>query len=351
MKPHAWIATALLLSPSLGLAATVCPDNQSWQENPGRMSLRMDNDAFGSASQDHGYSNGLALTMVSPDLASQADQACLPFVSRSINRYLQWAHPGGFEQQHAIVGISHGIYTPDDKTRSDLIEEDRPYAGVLLLSAGYNARSGDRLQTTHLRLGMVGPSAKGQEVQNAVHRVIDVRRAQGWEHQLRDEPLLQVVHERMHRWQPRASSNADGWSWDVIGHAGGSLGNFATHANTGAELRFGWRVPDDFGSNPLRPAGEHSAPRSRGSIHGGWAWHVFASVEGRAVLRDITLDGNTFKNSHSVDKEPLVADLGYGAVVTRGRWKMTLAQYQRSREFEGQLEPPSFGSLSVSRAF
>ena len=30
---------------------------------------------------------------------------------------------------------------------------------------------------------------------------------------------------------------------------------------------------------------------------------------------------------------------------------MTLAQYQRSREFEGQLETPSFGSLSVSRAF
>ena len=350
MKSHAWIATALLLAPSLALAATACPDNAPSQENPGRMSLRMDNDAFGSASQDHGYSNGLALAVVSPDLV-QHEHACLPLLSRNVNRYLQWAHPEGFEQQNAVSSISHGIYTPDDKTRSDLIAEDRPYAGVLLLGVGYNARSGDRLQTTHLRMGMVGPSAKGQEVQNAVHRVIDVRRAQGWEHQLRDEPLLQVVHERMHRWQPRASSNADGWGWDVIGHAGGSLGNFATHANTGAELRFGWRVPDDFGSNPLRPAGEHSASRSSGSNHGGWTWHAFVSLEGRAVLRDITLDGNTFKSSHSVDKEPLVADLGYGAAVTRGRWKVTLAQYQRSREFEDQLEPPSFGSLSVSRAF
>ena len=351
MKPHAWIATALLLSPSLCLATTACPDNESWQDNPGRISLRMDNDALGSASQDHGYSNGLALTLVSPDLPGQADNACLPFFSRNINRYLQWAHPGDFEQQHAVLGITHGIYTPDDKTRSDLIEEDRPYAGVLLLGAGYNARSGDRLQTSHLRLGMVGPSAKGQEVQNAVHRVIDVRRAQGWEHQLRDEPLLQVVHERLHRWQPGTSENADGWGWDVIGHAGGSLGNFATHANTGAELRFGWRVPDDFGSNPLRPAGEHAGARRGTTMPAGWSWHVFASLEARAVLRDITLDGNTFKSSHSVDSKPLVADLGYGAVVQRGRWSMVLAQYQRSRVFEGQLQPPSFGSLSMSWAF
>lgn len=349
MKPRAWIATALILSPSLCLAATECSDTDTWQENPAWLNLRMDNDAFGSESQDHGYSNGLALTMVSPDMVGQAD-ACLPFLARSVNRYVQWAHPGGFEQQNLLMGITHGIYTPDDKTRSDLIEEDRPYAGVLMLGLGYNARSGDSLQTTHLRIGMVGPSARGQEVQNAVHSVIDVRRAQGWQHQLRDEPLLQALHERLHRWQPSATDNADGWGWDVIGHAGGSLGNFATYANTGAEMRFGWRVPDDFGSNPLRPAGENTASRNN-AVRPGWAWHAFVSLETRAVLRDITMDGNTFKTSHSVEKEPLVADIGYGAVVSRGHWKMTLAQYQRSREFEGQLEPPSFGSLSVSRAF
>ena len=350
MKPHAWIATVLILSPSLCLAATECSDKSSSQENPAWLSLRMDNDAFGSESQDHGYSNGLALTMVSPDMAGRGNDACLSFLTRSVNRFVEWTHPDGFAQQNMLAGVSHGIYTPDDKTRSDLIEDDRPYAGVLMLSLGYNARSGDSLQTSHLRLGMVGPSARGQQVQNAVHSVIDVRRAQGWQHQLRDEPLLQVLHERLHRWQPRTTSNADGWGWDVIGHAGGSLGNYATYANTGAEMRFGWRVPDDFGSNPLRPAGDNTATRNH-AVRQGWAWHAFASIEARAVLRDITLDGNTSKPSHSVDKRPLVTDLGYGAVVSHGRWKLTLAQYQRSREFESQLEPPSFGSLSVSRAF
>lgn len=309
----------------------------------------MDNDAFGSAVQDHGYSNGLMLTVVSPDLAGDGDPACHSWLARRVDRYLDRVHPAGFEQQHSATWVAHRIYTPDDKTRSDLIEDDRPYAGVLLLGAGYLARSGDRLQTTQLHLGMVGPSARGQEVQNAVHRLIDVRRAQGWEHQLRDEPLLQLLHERLRRWPSRASGQMHGWGWDAIGHVGGSLGNFATHANAGIELRAGWQLPDDFGSNLLRPAGEHTA--SGPAAQRGWSWHGFVALETRAVLRDITLDGNTFKSSHSVHKKPWVADLAYGVAVSRGRWKVTLAQYQRSREFDGQLEPPSFGSLSVSRAF
>lgn len=350
MRSTVWIAAALSLAPSLCLAAAGCRDTATWQDNPAQVNLRLDNDALGNASQDHGYSNGLALTLVSPNLADYTGDPCLPLLARGINRYLAWAHPQGFEQQNMVVGLSHGIYTPDDKTRSDLIEDDRPYAGVLLLSLGYNARNGADLHSTHLRLGMVGPSARGQQVQNAVHALIDVRRAQGWQHQLRDEPLLQVVHERMRRWEPRARRNADGWGWDAIAHAGGSLGNYATYANAGGELRFGWRIPDDFGSTPLRPAGDGTAPMRTQGAHA-WAWHAFLSLDGRWVLRDITLDGNTFKDSHSVDKRALVADLGYGMALSRGRWKLTLAQYQRSREFDGQLETPSFGSLSVSRAF
>jgi len=43
--------------------------------------------------------------------------------------------------------------------------------------------------------------------------------------------------------------------------------------------------------------------------------YVFAGVEGRAVARDIFLDGNTFQKSPSVDKEPLVGELAVGAAL------------------------------------
>jgi hypothetical protein len=332
------------------MASPACAPS-SWLDDPAMFNLRLDNDALGSPEQDQGYSNGLVLSVVSRNLAGATDPACVPWLARGLHRRLKARHPGEFEQQQVQWSLSHGLYTPDEKDTTELIEDDRPFAGVLMLGMSYNARNGDRLRTTRFGVGMVGPSAQGERVQRAVHNMIGLQRPLGWNNQLRDEPLLQLVHERMRRWPPTVKHAAPALGWDAIGHAGGSLGNFATHANVGAELRFGWRLRDDFGSTPLRPAGENTASASSLSATQGWAWHMFLGMDGRWVLRDITLDGNTFKHSHSVEKRPLVVDLGYGLVVSHGRWKVTLAQYQRTREFEGQNEHPTFGSLSVSRMF
>lgn len=107
-------------------------------------------------------------------------------------------------------------------------------------------------------------------------------------------------------------------------------------------------MPDDFGSSPLRPAGENTAP-TRGGRLSGWSGHLFATADARWVLRDITLDGNTFRGSHRVDRRALVGDIGYGVALTRGKWKFALARYHRSREFEGQTQRPVFGSFTISR--
>ena len=69
-----------------------------------------------------------------------------------------------------------------------------------------------------------------------------------------------LTHERTRRWPADASVNASGWGWDAISHYGGAIGNLETKANAGGEVRFGWKLPDDFGSTPLRPAGENTAP-------------------------------------------------------------------------------------------
>jgi hypothetical protein len=289
------------------------------------------------------------VTLVSPNLVDYLDDPCLPGLARGLNRYLAWLHPAGFDQQNMVATFSQALFTPEDRKRSDLIRDDRPYAAALLVGLGYHARSGAHLRTSQLRLGIVGPSALGEPVQNGWHDLIGVRRFDGWKHQLRDEPVVQLVHERMRRWPGTAGGR--GWGWDAIGHWGGSLGNFATYANAGAEWRYGWRLPDDFGSAPLRPAGENTAPTRQGIGDGDWAGHLFVTLDARWVLHDITLDGNTFRSSHSVDKRDLVADLGYGLAITRARWKFAFARYHRTREFDGQRELPVFGSFTVSYKF
>jgi len=75
---------------------------------------------------------------------------------------------------------------------------------------------------------------------------------------------------------------------------------------------------------------------------------LFAAVTGRVVGRDIFLDGNTFSDSHSVDKEIVVGDFIVGANLIFRRFKLSYAQVFRSRESEGQSDKPNFSSISLS---
>ena len=77
----------------------------------------------------------------------------------------------------------------------------------------------------------------------------------------------------------------------------------------------------------------------------------FIALDGRWVGNDIVFDGNTSKDSHSVDPKDALADLVLGVAITRGPWKFTATHVRRTREFEGQAELPAFGTLTFSRAF
>ena len=43
------------------------------------------------------------------------------------------------------VSIGQDIYTPEDTDRKDLIEDDRPYAGIIYVSTGFhNKKDGEK---------------------------------------------------------------------------------------------------------------------------------------------------------------------------------------------------------------
>lgn len=341
------IIAACALAP-MAVAADGCATSKSRLPTHPALNVRIDNDLFGGLAQDQGYSNGSLVSVVSPNLVDYVDDPCLPRLARRLNRYLSWLNPAGFDEQNMTAGFGQLMYTPADETRSDLIEDDRPYAGALMFSLGYHARKGDHLRSSQLRFGVVGPAARARQVQDWWHDIIGSDHFNGWQHQLRDEPVLQLIHERRKRIRRRA--NGAGWGWDLTRHWGASLGNFATYANAGGEWRYGARIPDDFGTAPLRPAGENTAPM-HAQPQGSWNAHLFIAVDARWVLHDITLDGNTFKSSHSVDKEPLVADVGYGFATYRGSWRFALARYHRTREFEGQGDVPVYGTFTIGKRF
>ncbi len=317
----------------------------------GSLTVYSENDKY-FAGTDRNYTNGLKVSLLSTDLLG-FETTQLPwglrFVAEQAGRILD---PGA----EAKVGVSFGqnIYTPTDTQETELIPDDRPYAAWLYLGAAFHnyrpahlrpdgSAAPARLDIFEVNVGVVGPWALGEEVQNGFHDLIGVDRALGWDNQIENEPGLNLIYERKWRWSTREART--GWGADFIPHAGLSVGNVSFYANAGLELRAGYALPADFGTSLIRPSGDSNSARPR------FSFFAFLSTDGRAVARDITLDGNTFKDSHSVDKEYFVYDLTGGIGVGWGRMQLTYTQARRSVEFELQEEPQDFGSVSVSVFF
>ena len=360
------LATAVALLLAVCPAAPVhagsragCDLTRELAEHPPLVNLYLENDLV--ADQDQGYTNGVRISMVSPNVRDFTDSPCLPGAAEDINRLidalLPAVVPGAERQQdtefNMVFSLAQQMYTPTDFTRSELIEDDRPYAGWLYLGFGYNARRGGSMHSTVLNLGLVGPASLAEQSQDFVHHLRGIPRFAGWDNQLGNELGLQLVHERKRRLVPASSRLREApWAWDAVLHWGGSIGNVATYANAGIEWRFGLRLPDDFGTSALRPGGENAAPvRAGGNRAAGYGAHLFLSLDARLVARDIFLDGNTFRDSHSVDRRPWVADAALGLAFRTSRVNVTFARYFRSREFEGQGERPGYGAMTISTSW
>ena len=77
--------------------------------------------------------------------------------------------------------------------------------------------------------------------------------------------------------------------------------------------------------------------------------YLFLGVRGRGIAWNSFLDGNLDGDSHSVDREPWVADFKAGTAWQHGRWRLSYAVVYRTDEFEEYDEEGHiFGSLGIS---
>lgn len=307
------------------------------------LTLYFENDTF--AGTDRDYTNGIKLSWSTP--YGDLEKTSLPAWSFPFFNYLPFVNqPGG---HHAVsLSVGQDIFTPVETTRADLVEDDRPYAGYLYFAAGFHTRRAQHKDSWELSLGVVGPASLAEKSQNLVHDAIGDVRAKGWDHQLNNEVTLDLTCERQWR---QWTKNWDGpFTLDFIPHLGGRLGTVKTYLNTGGEIRFGWQLPQDFGSCPIRGGCETNSAFNDDD-HRGSSVHFFVAGDGKAVFRDIFLDGNTFSSSHSVDKKTLVAEMMAGIVWQKDRFKITYAHIYRTKEFDTQRNNLVYGSLSLALVY
>lgn len=310
--------------------------------------IHFENDLFGGT--DQYYTNAVQARFISPDLATLADNEILP---RPVSQFIDGI---GFlhkpdAQYNVSLAIGQSIFTPSDTQARQLLEDDRPYAGFLYGALGLHAKRSDVLDTFQLTGGIVGPSALGEAAQNEVHRVRNIPTAKGWDNQLHDEPVAMLSWERV--WRLNRAATGSGWGWDALPHVGATGGNAMTHANVGGELRFGWNLPGDFGTSLIRPGGGIDAPTERTDprVDGSWGWYLFLGCDGRAVARNMFLDGNLWGESHNVEHKPFVADVNGGLAVLLGGLRISYTHVYRTEEFVGQERAQHYGSLTGAYSF
>jgi lipid A 3-O-deacylase len=305
--------------------------------------VRVDNDLFTGTDRD--YTSGVQVGMTSATVESFDDAALAPSL-RWANDKLNWLQPKGFEENNVAWTIGQRMFTPEDWSRTEPDPRDRPYVGLLFAGLTYNGRDSHSLRSTTIEVGIVGPSALAEQAQRIVHRAVGADEFLGWEHQLNDEPVLRVLHQRFERWDIKPARRFG----DLTIHYGGSIGNLATFANAGAELRFGKSLPDNFGTSTTLAYGQDTAPTRFSGAPSRPSIHAFAAVDARVVLHDITLDGNTWRDSASVEREPLAAELALGVALDWRAWQATLGATYRTKEYETQDREASFGTLTFRRA-
>jgi lipid A 3-O-deacylase len=329
------------------------PPSATEDEQRSIFTIQIENDFFNLYGRsDRDYTNGARLGWLSPALTS------LPpswVAATTIPTFFGEA-PADSVVRRFGVSIGQNIYTPADIFVSQPIYNDRPYAGWLYASflLQYTYKRHDpktgmeepkRLDSLQLDLGLIGPAAGGEFVQNNFHRLIGSPQAAGWANQLHNEPTLDLSFER--RWRIGRSTVLEDPKLEVdfIPRAGTSLGNVAIYADVGGTARLGKNLRNDFGPPRPRPV----LPGSEAFIgDGSFGWYLFVGVDGYAVGRNIFLDGNTDGQSLRVGHLPFVGEAQAGLAVTWRGMRLTYTQVVRTPEFSQQNRYDLFGSINLT---
>ena len=343
MKISRFAIIGVFLIPFLGsIAWADHPEDALEADKRGILNIQLENDLWGNGEDRH-YTHGTRISYLSKEKLTDFEGS----VKSKVHDFLpEFLIP---DANRLSFVLGQNMFTPEDISTSDLIEDDRPYAGWLYAGVGLisEKRSGHGrpfMDNLEINVGVVGPWALGDETQTTVHRLKGVQVPRGWSHQLENEPGFVLFFER--KWPETYKVSVAGLETDFTPSAGFALGNVYTYGALGATVRVGWDLPSDYGPPRVRPGLSGSGFFKPSKKFG---WYIFAGVEGRAMGRNIFLDGNTFADSHSVDKKTWVGDLQAGIVITAfEHFRFGFTNIFRTKEFDGQGETDEFGSINMS---
>lgn len=233
------------------------------------------------------------------------------------------------------------MYTPDQLDRSDIVEDENPYAGTLTLNIQRINANKEQRNATTLRVGTSGHPSFADETQIFVHDTLtNLGKSQthpnGWDNQIETEPLLNIDHEKSwFNYKARVTKYTDLVSVSTVT---ARLGNINTDAIFTHGWKFGYNIPDfnrqNFASKSL-------------------STYSFLDIFSTARARNIYYDGGIFRDSpHTVDKEIVVNGLDAGVAVEYNSYAIKFHYNIRTKDYKEQdTDFHAYGFLTLGTAW
>ena len=288
---------ALLLLTSDSLSADI-----DW------MSFTFDNDTL--INDDSGYSNGLFLSTYDVGGQTEAMSAHDFWVSP-----LMWSMPAQRPRAGAnTYTIGQVMNTPSDITVADPPLSELPYSGMLFFTNNYLKIFDDVADRVGVTIGVVGPLSGAEATQKFVHDLTDANEPKGWDTQLENELVFQLTRGRIWRSWISTSGNID-----LLTVADVEIGTISSSVNGGFIVRYGRDLISSF-SIPLLSTSRTTNPAS---IEGGW--YIYAGFSAGYIFNQIFTDGNTFRDSRSIDYDPERVGASVGVAYSWQNYSLTFA--------------------------
>lgn len=319
--------SAVGLAPTCALADNPAPDPDSI------VTVQLENDSASIPGTDRYYTAGQRLSYVSPT-------GVVPdFVAQLGREFF------GEGTQRFELDLQQKIYTPKDTQIYNPDPHDRPYGGDLTTRFTLIQDTDSTRSMAGISVGVVGPWALGQSVQNGFHEIIGQTPNRGWKYQLKNEPTLDIYGGRIWR---ETLFTTDGLQFQALPQLTAQAGNTEIYGQGGMIVRLGQGLDSDFGPAIIQPSlsGTDAYTPTRPL-----AWYVFGGALGRFVAHDLLIQGNTYRSSRSVGLTHWQGSLVCGVGAIYHGVRLTASEVFQTPQFHGSAPAFQYGSIALSVRF
>lgn len=293
------------------------------------ISLNNENDALGFAAKNRDmlYSQGFKLTVTRKKSETAETLKTISEKIPDLNILTEQSEPS-----HYSLTVGQDIYTPDNLALSELQPEQNPYAGWLYVRLAKMKISENQKKTSALSVGMVGPASFAKEVQTEFHDFFEMTHPNGWDHQLNNEFGVILENETETR------------------NFQAKFLNHKFEQSYGLNSRFG-NIHTDSAVFVTHKIGKHYQSFKK-SIDRQYSYYLYNQFKTSVIAKNIFLDGNTFSDSHSVDKSTMVGHWQYGVAVEYNSWLFKIYQTVQTKVFKEQdKDYHVFGGFQITKLF